>query len=973
MDEHSWVVVLGFGFAALIALLFGVTQTPMLIDNHSVVDSTPITNVIHATGAGGLNAVKTQLEYLYPGATCEYLNISIGANYTISQSDYSQVIKRYTRDKTAVESSNDSTINFKLYILNETPNTIWSPFYNYIEFNATIQGNDNGTLKNQTVTQSDWIWGGLKSFTSPDSGYIPLNNIVGLNMRANKVYQVKLCGYNLNPVKQYQFIPTIQGVAHPELTTWDPVWISAENQTGSLNTNTSVGDFNVWMNINFSKYIAIGMNNTCADVRFILGNQSLPYYRTGCNTNLNESVGIYVPNASAGNINISMQFNVSTAVADTNGVGFFGNISTAMLGVFLNNSGIWYDSSGKSNGTTTGKVSSIYVGIYGNAMFCGTAAASNYVSAPKVPGNLLNSSSRTVVDWVNAPSSSSGTPYDDGGQADNGYEWEWESANRLVSNYKTATAQYRATSGVGNVIDNKWAFVVMTFNQTHNTMYVNGTFNAISGAVAGIANQTTALFWCINRANNNPTAAMYIARHLSYNQTKSAVWVNATYRQSWQASGVFEQSITITSQPQFSNPAFSPASPQQFYYNRTYSANITVNDSLAISSVKAQWTSGNGTFMNITASNQSNVYTASITSLTVGNWSVIWFAVNSGNLQNTSVNYTYNVTGNINSVSLVFPTTGSVNDTRAVNFSFVPNMTAGISNCSLFDNESGSFVLVKVASNFTNATLTTINKTYATDGSFKAGILCYDQNSQLSASSNVSITIYTGFATISGLTANPTPPWTRDSSQLTMWNATINDSDGIAFINFELNFSNGSIVNVTPASRANNVYNYNYTDVPVGLLGPITYRWIAVDLAGNQSVSPQQQYRVLPLIIPIRATLGGSLLTYTCNLTQAGLLLNVNNQNSTFGFFNITNNATYNLDIRLSLNRSLGNLTVYVNSTQNSTLKLIQPITTANQTVLSNMTVNSSFMLWEYVVCNSTVLVMNQSAKHQFIFRKAGT
>lgn len=110
---------------------------------------------------------------------------------------------------------------------------------------------------------------------------------------------------------------------------------------------------------------------------------------------------------------------------------------------------------------------------------------------------------------------------------------------------------------------------------------------------------------------------------------------------------------------------------------------------------------------------------------------------------------------------------------------------------------------------------------------------------------------------------------------------------------------------------------------------------------------------------------GASSFSWNCSkITEYNTIIEPDNQNSTLGFWNITNNGDEAINISLSLSSQPTTLIVYVNSSANSTLKQIS--NNSNVTVLQNLAVNASALVWEYVNCTESAISGQYSVSHIF-------
>jgi hypothetical protein len=176
----------------------------------------------------------------------------------------------------------------------------------------------------------------------------------------------------------------------------------------------------------------------------------------------------------------------------------------------------------------------------------------------------------------------------------------------------------------------------------------------------------------------------------------------------------------------------------------------------------ANWNSGYCTwyiFLNSTAqSSRSN--RAATTNITLRNITWTWDYIAAQGPSNISLN-------------LTAPPNSNITNLRNVNFSYIPNSSSAISNCTLYLNLSGSWGAAAINTSVQNNSVNRINYSFSSDGVYLWNIRCFSGNNSNFGVSNRTITIDTAYPAVS-LISPPDSNFSNESVVTFFYNVTDN-------------------------------------------------------------------------------------------------------------------------------------------------------------------------------------------------------
>ncbi|MBT4539151.1 hypothetical protein HOC32_02600, partial [Candidatus Woesearchaeota archaeon] len=190
-------------------------------------------------------------------------------------------------------------------------------------------------------------------------------------------------------------------------------------------------------------------------------------------------------------------------------------------------------------------------------------------------------------------------------------------------------------------------------------------------------------------------------------------------------------------------PAVTLPQPDEntnYSLGNTVNLNVTVIDVFTVSSVLANVTLPNGTINQITLtdSDADDIYNSTYTTQIIGRHNVTFIATDSVTNINSSVTTFFNVT-QVPNISLLNPANNAILTDSLVEFNFtVSDDDASLTNCSLYNNITGTWQRDTTIFDVSNSTTNNITK-YMPDGKFIWNIECVDS----AGFSNFSETNYT--------------------------------------------------------------------------------------------------------------------------------------------------------------------------------------------------------------------------------------
>jgi|GEM_PF-4043006 len=220
------------------------------------------------------------------------------------------------------------------------------------------------------------------------------------------------------------------------------------------------------------------------------------------------------------------------------------------------------------------------------------------------------------------------------------------------------------------------------------------------------------------------------------------------------------------------------------------------------------------------------------------NWSIRCY--DNGTGLNYGISDTRNFTIDLTdpTITLVAPL-GTSQSTSDVTFTYIP-VDINLDTCILYGNWSGTFTADLINDTVSSGLETTLNKTLP-DGNFLWNIYCNDSAGRFNFSSpNQTIFMDTTRPYWYQNTSSPLPPIIYDPLVIIELNVTWNDTNTIANVTFEGNFS-GEYTNISLPSKGIAVYNYSVTSLAAG---SYFYRWHANDSLGNSNSTPWFRYTI---------------------------------------------------------------------------------------------------------------------------------
>ncbi|MDD9953414.1 MAG: hypothetical protein OXR66_03695 [Candidatus Woesearchaeota archaeon] len=267
------------------------------------------------------------------------------------------------------------------------------------------------------------------------------------------------------------------------------------------------------------------------------------------------------------------------------------------------------------------------------------------------------------------------------------------------------------------------------------------------------------------------------------------------------------------------------------------------------------------------------------------NWSITCVDNSTSFNSGTSVTNDFTIDLTDPTVMLNAPSDGALVG-ASITFNYTGNDT-NLNNCSLYTNETGSWIAVQVNTTPLNGQPSVFVRSIV-DGTYIWNVLCEDQSGRGSFdSSNRTIIVDTSPPTYTSNTTDPASPATYSSGALYEFNATWIDNVAVDTVLLEHNFT-GALINETVALSVSNIYNYTISDLAGGTY---RYRWYANDTSNNINQTP--------------------LHTYIINKATGSINLLLNN---TDGNLTIIERSSVNITAAL-ITPSAGYIEIYLNGT----------------------------------------------------------
>jgi hypothetical protein len=252
-------------------------------------------------------------------------------------------------------------------------------------------------------------------------------------------------------------------------------------------------------------------------------------------------------------------------------------------------------------------------------------------------------------------------------------------------------------------------------NATEDTGLINITlYHNISGSF--ISNKTNLVTGTANQTNftvNNTADGTYKWNCLAHDGTNTAFAIN-------------NYSVSVdTTAP--SVTAVRPLNTTTLVLGNSISINATAIDAFTLSSVLANVTLPNGTSQLLTLldTNSDNIFNFTYTPSITGQYNITIIANDSvNNINNTQT--TFFKATLVPNVTLNYPSNAASLTNSLVEFNFTAtDDDLNLTNCSLYTNITGSWVIDTTLFNVSNGTLTNITK-FVPDGTFGWNVQCFD-------------------------------------------------------------------------------------------------------------------------------------------------------------------------------------------------------------------------------------------------------
>jgi len=430
--------------------------------------------------------------------------------------------------------------------------------------------------------------------------------------------------------------------------------------------------------------------------------------------------------------------------------------------------------------------------------------------------------------------------------------YDGSTTNQLNHFYDDNNNIFRYRSGSGSAYqdynidldDNGVHFIVVASESGNSSLWIDGEYKTYD---SDTGNPDLSDSWRLgeNSAGNYDINAT-IDEMWIYDDKKSDDWIKYMwdmYKNHLAELGAEETNISIPIDTLYSSVGANNTTPKVNdavkFYSYWITQNGTLDDYIFSWNASGTWANdsavslgGNGTWSNITKS-MANSYEGK----TIG-WRIYANNTPDNQWNETGINQ-IDVERTLMQIDLNSPADNYWSDSKTVTFTYTPTFALGISNMTIFTNETSWSEKAWNSSSVTNATTNTIDVTFSSNGAFIWTAGGYNENNFINLS-NVNRTIYVDSTspTYSGLL--PTDNYWFDTTSAT-FNITPADNIGeVLNISLYTNETGNFIIEETTLVDNNTAHSFSHA------LSEGNYQWYIVikDNATNTNQTPTRTVSV---------------------------------------------------------------------------------------------------------------------------------